>query len=373
MRKVKFVDLGKQYVRLRQEILAKFDEISSQGAYVLTGELEVFEKNFSQYCGTRYAIGVGNGSDALYLPLLSLGIGPGDEVITAPNSFVATAWVIARTGARLVFCDVREDMNINPELLEKSITKNTKAILAVHFAGRVADMDRIQTIADKHNLYVIEDAAQVAGAKYKGKRAGSFGICAGFSLHPLKNLHVHGDGGIITTDDQGLYEHLLKYRNHGLINRDECEFWGINSRLDTIQAGIANLKLRYLDEWNKRFREIAGIYSKNLEGYVKVPLDHDYEEPIYHRYMIRCPDRDDLQKYLEDNSIESKVNYPIPLHLQPAATDLGYKKGDFPVTEELADTILSLPVYPELEDEDVYYVIKKVRQYCEKHRPSSAC
>ena len=363
MQRVKFVDLGKQYMKLRKEIIAKFDEISKQGAYVLSEELEEFEKNFAEYCGTRYAVGVGNGSDALYMSLLSLGIGHGDEVITAPNSFIATAWVIARTGARIVFVDVGEDMNIDPKLIESAISEHTKAIIPVHLTGRVADMNTIQTIADKYNLFVIEDAAQAVGAKYKGKRAGSFGICAGFSLHPLKNLHVHGDGGAITTNDHNLFEKLLKYRNHGLKNRDECEFWGINSRLDSIQAGIAKIKLRYLDDWNGRFRQIAHMYTEGLDDYVKVPKTRNYEEPTYHRYMIRYSDRDDLQRFLDDNGIETKVNYPIPLHLQPAAINLGYKKGDFPVTEKMAETILSLPIYPELYDDQVYYVIDKIRQF----------
>lgn len=367
MRTVKFVNLGKQYLKLREEILNKFDEISKKGAYILSDEVIEFEKKFAHYCGTKYAVGVGNGSDALYLSLLSLGIGQGDEVITAPNSFISTAWVIARTGARIVFCDVADDMNLDPELIESVITNHTKALIPVHLTGRVADMDRMQNVADKYNLFVIEDAAQAVGAIYKGKKAGSFGICAGFSLHPLKNLHVHGDGGVITTDDIKLYEKLLKYRNHGLKNRNESVFCGINSRLDAIQSGIANIKLKYIDEWNARFREIAQVYTENLDGYVKVPKERDYEQQVYHRYMIRLPNRDGLQAFLADNGIEAKVNYPIPIHLQQAAVDFGYKKGDFPVTEELAEMVLSLPIYPELEDQDVYYVIGKIIQYCKKN------
>ncbi len=361
---VKFIDLGGQYIKHRQEILAKFDEISKKGEYVLSDELKDFENNFAQYCETKYAVGVGSGSDALYLSLISLGIGPGDEIITVPNSFIATAWVIARTGARIVFCDVGYDMNINPDLVEAVITKQTKAILPVHLTGRIVDMDRIKAIADKHKLFIIEDASQAVGAMYKDKKAGTFGICAGFSLHPLKNLHVHGDGGVITTNDSSLLEKIMKYRNHGLRNRDECEFWGINSRLDAIQAGIANIKLKYLDRWNARFREIAQIYTENLNDYVSVPDEKDYEKPVYHRYIIRHQDRDGLQAFLAENGIETKVNYPVPLHLQPVAKELGYRKGDFPVVEELADTILSLPVYPELEDENIHYVIKKIVEYC---------
>ena len=360
---VKFVDLGKQYLNLRQEILDKFDEISKNGDYILSKEVSEFEENFAMYCGTKYAVAVGNGSDALYLSLLSLGIGPNDEVITAPNSFVATAWVSARTGARIRFCDVDDDMNIDPKLIESVISERTKAILPVHLTGRVADMDRIQTIAEKHNLFVVEDAAQAVGAVYRNKKAGSFGIGAGFSLHPLKNLHVHGDGGVVTTNNSKLYEKLLQYRNHGLINRDECGFWGINSRLDAVQAGIGNIKLKYIDKWNNRYKEIAKIYTKNLNGYVSVPIMKEHEEPVFHRFMIRHPEREGLQAFLADNDIETKVNYPIPLHLQPAAKDLGYKKGDYPVAEELADTILSLPLYPELGDDYVYYVIKKIIQF----------
>jgi len=364
MPKVKFVNLGKQYLGLRQEILDKFDEISKNGDYILSKEVSEFEENFAMYCGTKYAAAVGNGSDALYLVLLSLGIGLNDEVITAPNSFVSTAGVIARAGARIVFCDVDDDMNIDPSLIESVISERTKAILPVHLTGRVADMDRIQTIADKYNLFVVEDAAQAVGAVYKNKKAGSFGIGAGFSLHPLKNLHVHGDGGIVTTDDLELYKKIIKYRNHGLQNRDECEFWGINTRLDSINAGIGNIKLRYLNEWNNRYRKIARMYTDNLNSYVKVPKERDYEKPVYHRYIIRHPDRNKLQAFLANSGIETKVNYPIPLHLQPAATGLGYKKGDFPITEQLANNILSLPLYPELEDDQVFYVIEKIIKFC---------
>jgi len=363
MPKVRFVDLGKQYLGLRQEILNKFDEISKKGDYVLSEDVSEFEENIAKFCETMYAVGVGSGTDAIYLSLLSLGIGPGDEVITAPNSFVATASAIARTGARIVFCDVGDDMNIDPSLIESVITENTKAILAVHMTGRVSEMDRLQSIADKHNLYIVEDAAQALGAIYKGKKAGSFGISAGFSLHPLKNLHVHGDGGVVTTNNSKLYEKLLQYRNHGLINRDECGFWGINSRLDAVQAGIGNIKLKYIDKWNNRFRDIAQIYTENLNSYVNVPKERDYEKPVYHRYMICHPDRNKLQAFLADNDIETKVNYPIPLYLQTAAKNLGYKKGDYPVAEKLADTILSLPLYPELGDDQVYYVIEKIIQF----------
>ena len=366
MQTVKFVNLGKQYLDLRDEIIDVFDKISKQGNYILTDEVQEFEVNFSNYCGTKYAIGVANGSDALFLPLLSLDIGPGDEVITTPNSFIASAWVIARTGARIIFCDVADDMNLDPNKLESVITKRTKAILLVHLTGRIANMDEIQSIASKYSLHIIEDAAQAVGATYRGKKAGSFGICAGFSLHPLKNLHVHGDGGIITTNEKWLYEKLLKFRNHGLKNRDECEFWGINSRLDAIQAGIANIKLKYLDSWNSQFRKLATMYSEGLKDFVIVPEEYQYEKPIYHRYMIQHPNRNNLQIFLAEKGIETKVNYPIPLHLQEAAKELNYTIGDFPRAERLADSILSLPIYPELEEDKVSYVIDKIVEFSTK-------
>ena len=361
--KVPFVNLGLQFQNLRDEIISKFEELSINGSYILNAEVQEFEQNFAEYCGTRYAVGVGNGSDALSFSLIALGVGKEDEVITAPNSFIATASTIANVGAKPVFVDVGDDYNIDPEKIEAAITPKTKAIMPVHLTGRVADMDPILDIASKHRIQVIEDAAQAVGASYKGKRAGSFGITGCFSLHPLKNLHVHGDGGMITTNDKLIYEHLIKIRNHGLKNRDECEFWGYNSRLDGIQAAIANIKLPHLNRWNQRFRQIAIRYSKALASHVKVPKDNKYEVPVYHRYIIRHPNRDDLSKYLYNKGIETKVNYPIPLHLQEAAKSLGYKLGVFPMAEQQAQTILSLPIYAEMKNQQVEYVINSIRSF----------
>ena len=361
--KVKFVDLGAQYKILKDEIIKKFDEISSKGAYILTDELKKFEKNFADYCKVKYAIGVGNGTDALFLSLRALGIRQGDEVITAPNSFIATAGAIVAAGAKPVFVDVKDDYNINPDLIKQAITPKTKAIIPVHLTGRPADMDTILIIARKHGLYVIEDAAQAIGARYKGKRVGSLGSTGCFSLHPLKNLHVHGDGGIITTNNKELYEKLLKLRNHGLKNRDECDFWGYNSRLDSIQAAIGNIKLEYLGDWNKRHREIAVMYRKNLSGVVTVPVDKEFEEPVYHNFIIQGDKRDELQKYLLERGIETKIHYPIPIHLQEAASSLGYKERDFLVCEAQAKRILSLPIYPELTDGQVNMVIKAIKSF----------
>ena len=360
---VRFVDLARQYALLRDSVLGAVDRIGREGCYVLGEDVNEFEARFAAYCGVSHAIAVANGSDALLLSLLALGVGPGDEVITAPNSFVASASVIARTGAKIIFADVGEDMNLAPDAFRKTISPKTKVVMPVHLTGRVARMDEIQAIADLHGVKIVEDAAQAVGARYRGRRAGSFGICAGFSLHPLKNLHVYGDGGVITTDDQDLRDVLIKYRNHGLRNRDECEFWGINSRLDSIQAAIAYLKMDHIDEWTARFRLIARRYSDGLADVVRVPVDQMHEEPVYHRYMIRSDRRDALQAFLAERGVETKVNYPIPLHLQPAAASLGCGRGSFPVAERLADTVLSLPIYPELGDSEVDYVIASVLEF----------
>lgn len=361
--KIKFVDLGAQYTLLKSDIINKFDELSSQGDYILSSELKKFEENFASFCETKYAVGVANGTDALILSLKALGIKEGDEVITVPNSFVATAGAITAIGAKPVFVDVREDYNINPNLIKDKITEKTKAIIPVHLTGRIAAMDEILNIAKEYNLSVIEDAAQAIGAKYKGKKAGSFGNTGCFSLHPLKNLHVQGDGGVITTNDAYLYEKLIKLRNHGLKNRDECELWGLNSRLDVIQAAIGNIKLNYIDEWNQKHQKIAEEYKKGLKDVIKVPTDTNCEQPVYHNFIIQTNNREKLQKYLLEKGIETKIHYPIPIHLQEAAKSLGYRKGDFPVCEEQAKKILSLPIHPELTYEQIEEVIENIVFY----------
>lgn len=361
--RVDFVDLTRQYASLREEILAAFDRVSSSGTFVLGAELEAFETEFAALCGRAHGIGVGNGSDALYLALRALGIGPGDEVITAANSFVATAWVIDRTGAKIVFADVGDDMNLDPTGVADRVTERTAAILPVHLTGRVADMDALGAIARRHGLALVEDAAQAVGARRGGRVAGSFGHAAGFSLHPLKNLHVHGDGGIVVTEDADLAARMRAERNHGLVDRDHCAFWGINSRLDPVQAAIARVKLEHLEKWTARQREIAARYRSELAGVVAVPSEGQDEAPVYHRFMVRHPERDRLRAHLASRGVGSAVNYPIPLHLQPAAAGLGYRPGDLPVAERLAATILSLPCYAELRDEEVDAVIAAVRSF----------
>ncbi len=361
--KVPIVNLKKQYSKYKEEILYTVDKVLNSGNYVLGKELQSFEINFAKYCGTKYSIGVASGSDALTLSLLSLGINKDDEVITVPNSFVATVWTIANIGAKPIFVDIGNDYNINVELIEKSINKKTKAIIPVHLFGRVAQMDSLNEIAKNNNLVVIEDAAQSIGAEYKNKKSGSFGDTGCFSLHPLKNLHIYGDGGVITTDNENIYNYLKKIRNHGLKNRDECEFWGYNSRLDEIQAAIANIKLKYIDEINSKFRRIADIYSKNLSKKILTQNYFNFESPVFQRYMIIYKDREGLINYLNEEGIETKINYPIPLHLHEASKNLGYKLGDFPKSESFAKQTLSIPIYAELEDVELEFVISKINNY----------
>lgn len=360
---VPYVDLGELNDRHRGELLSAVDRVISSGMYILGEEVETFEAAFARYCGTRFAVGVANGTDALVLAMKALGIGPGDEVITAPNSFLASASSIALTGARPVFADVRDDLNIDPEAVEAAITPSTRAIMPVHLAGRPADLRALNAVAERHGLFVIEDAAQAIGARYDGAAVGSLGTVGCFSLHPLKNLHACGDGGIITTDDAEVHEFLLKARNHGLRNREEAEFWSQNSRLDSLHAAMLGVKLRYLDEETEERRRNAAFYVERLGGLVTVPRDRPEEQSVYQTFMIRADRRDELQAYLAGRGVDSKIHYPIPIHLQPAAADLGYGPGDFPVTERLATEILSLPAHPQLSMAQLEHTAGAVRRF----------
>ena len=360
---VRFVDLGRQFDALREPLVKRFSEISEAGAYVLGDEVDRFEAAFADYCGVRFAIGVGNGTDALALTLRALGVGSGDEVITAPNSFIASAGAIAQIGARPVFADVGSDFNLDPNAVERALSPRTRALLPVHLTGMPADMEPLLALATARVIPVVEDAAQSVGATFRGRALGSLGRAAGFSLHPLKNLHVHGDGGVITTDDAELDRALRELRNHGLVDRDECAAWGVNSRLDAIQASIASLKLLEMDSITARFRSIADRYHAGLSDVITVPERPAGREGVYHNFVLRSERRDALQAFLLERGVETKVHYPIPLHLQPAAADLGYRRGDFPEAERQAATILSLPIYPELRDDEIDYVIDSVRAF----------
>ena len=358
--RVPYVNLALQHQTIKGELLQAMEQVLDHGQFILGPEVRTFEEQFAAYCGTRYAVGVDNGTSALYLVMRALGIGPGDEVITAPNSFLASASSIALTGARPAFVDVRDDYNMDPGLLEAAITPRTRAIIPVHLTGRPADMRPIMETSQRHGLYVIEDCAQAVGARYHGQRVGSFGIAGCFSLHPLKNLNAVGDGGVITTNDPDLCDKLRRARNHGLRNRDECEFWSYNCRLDTLQAAMMLVKMKYLDQWTEARRANAAFYREHLSDVVQVPEDKPHEYSVYHTFIVQAEQRDELQQYLLDDGIESKVHYPLPIHLQDAARKLGYSPGSFPVTESQTSHILSLPVYPELTEPQLRLVVGSV-------------
>jgi len=365
---VPYINLGLQNIAIKEQLITEFWKVMESGQFIMGEALTNFEKSFATLAQTKYALGMANGTDALFLSLKALEIGNGDEVITAPNSFLASASAVALIGAKPVFADVREDFNLDPEKVEKAITSKTKAIIVVHLTGRPAPMDELLAIAKKHNIHIVEDCAQAIGAEYKGRHVGSLGITGCFSLHPLKNLAASGDGGVITTNDEKVYVYLLKARNHGLKNRDECEFWSYNSRLDNMQAALLNVKLKYIEKWTERRRAIAKLYYERLKDLKMIlPHDKDSEKAVYHTFIIQTDKRNELKEYLASQGVDTKIHYPVPIHLQEAAKYLEYKKGDFPVTEKQTETILSLPVYPELTDEQVNYIADCIIEFYKKY------
>lgn len=361
--KVPYITLGAQHQPIREEILSEIGKLLDSGMFILGGAVSSFEEQFAALSGTQYAVGVGNGTDTMVLTLQAWGIGAGDEVITAPNSYFASGSCIALAGATPVFADVRDDFNLDPVAVEAAITDKTKAIIPVHLTGRPADMDAIMEIAERHNLKVLEDAAQAVGASLNGKPVGSIGHAGSFSLHPLKNLSAIGDAGIVTTNDEQLYKRLLKARTHGHSSRDEVEFFSVNSRLDAVQAAVLNVKIKHVETWNNRRREIAAYYTRHIGHLVTCPEDRNGQRAVYHTYIIQTDQRDALQAYLKEHGVDSKVHYPVPIHLQQATKHLGYKQGDFPVTERQTGTILSLPVFPELDDAQVEYVAQTIKNF----------
>ena len=345
---VPYTALGQQAAEIKDELLAVVETVLAGGQYVLGPEVAAFEREFAAYCQAKWAIGVANGTDALILVLRQLGLREGDEVITVPNSFIASASSIILAGGRPVFVDIGSDLNMDPNRVADAITPRTRAIMPVHLTGRIARMDVIRDIARRHNLFVLEDAAQAVGAEYRGGRAGGWGDAGCFSLHPLKNLHAFGDGGMITTSDETLREQLLRARNHGLRNRDEGEFWSVNSRLDELQAAMLRVQLRHLPRWTEERRRLALRYNELLREFVHVPDEGVGEFSVHQTYVVQADDRDRLRQWLNEYGVEARVHYPVPLHLQPMARSLGYGPGDFPRAERAAARILSLPLYPGL-------------------------
>lgn len=359
--KVPFVNLGAQFSALEEELVQAFVTVGRSGQYILGEEVLRFEKALSRLCETPHAISVANGTDALVLALRALDIGPGDEVITAPNSFIASAGAIAQVGARIRFADVGDDYNLDPERVAQAITPQTRAVVAVHLTGNPADMDSLRAVIGDRDIALIEDAAQAIGARYQGRAVGSLGDIACFSLHPLKNFHLLGDAGFITTSHSALAERLFRLRNHGLQGRDEAVEWGQNSRLDAMQAAFGNLKLRHFPDWTARFRQIAKAYHGALSDVAQCPLYRESDTPVYHNFVIQVPQRDAVMAALAAVGVETKVHYPIPIHRMRAAAGLDYQEGDFPRAEAQAARILSLPIYPELTDAQVLYVSEQLR------------
>jgi len=366
--KVKYSYLEEQFAN-PEDILNDVRALIKRGDYTLGSAVSEFEGEFAKFCNTRYAVGVNSGTDALFLSMKALNIGAGDEVISVPNTFIATVGAIVATGAKPVFVDVNAEYNIDENLIEAAITNKTKAIMPVHYTGNPANMPVIMNIAKKHNLYIIEDACQAIGAAINGKPVGSFGLVAGFSLHPLKNLNVWGDGGVIVTNSQELADKFKLLRNHGLKGRDEVELFGYNSRLDTLQAIVGNRLMNDLEVINNARIKNAKTFDdafSDLSGYITIPPRKPNVRNVYHLYMIQARDRDKLLTYLVENGIEAKIHYPIPLHLQKASEYLGYKAGDFPVCEMQCKSIITLPVHQHLTEQMISHVSDKTRKFYKK-------
>ena len=362
---IPFVDLQSQYKSIKPEVDAAVLAVMQRGDFVLGGAVTEFEKTFAEYCGADYCVGVDSGYSALELIIRAYDIGPGDEVITAANTFIATTLAISNTGATPVLVDCDPDTyNIDATKIEAAITPRTKAIMPVHLYGQVADMDAIRAIARARGLFVFEDAAQASGARYKGRRAGSLGDAAGFSFYPGKNLGAYGDGGAVTTNDPAIAEKIRLLRNIGQKVKYFHEVKGFNNRLDTMQAAVLKVKLPHLDGWNENRRHAADAYAERLADLPMItPATAGYAEHIFHLYVVRVENREPLMEFLKERGIATGLHYPIPIHLQPAYAELGYERGDFPVTEAYAETILSLPIFPELDEAKVAYVTDAIHDY----------
>lgn len=363
--KVPYLDLAAQHRPLKAELLEAVGSVIDSGQFILGPQVPAFEAALAAVCGTKHAVGLNSGTDALILALRALGVGPGDEVITAANSFVASASAAALVGATPVLVDVRDDYNMDPEALARAVTPRTKAIIPVHLTGRPADMDPILAVAKKHKLSVIEDCAQAIAAEYRGRRVGSMGTIGCFSLHPLKTLNACGDGGAAVTDDAALLAKMVLLRNLGLQSRENCTDWSSNSRLDTVQAAMLLVKLKHLDAWTAARRKNAAFYQEALAGIpgLVAPRDQSFEKAVYHTFIVQADRRDALKAFLAERGIDTAIHYPRPIHLQDAAKPLGKPPGSFPVAERQAGRILSLPVYPELSRSQLDWVAASIREF----------
>lgn len=365
MKRIPLVDLKAGFLPLRKEIISAIEGVFEDMKLYLGPNLQALEEEFASYCGTRYAIGVGSGTEAIHLALRACGVKEGDEVITVPNTFFATVEAIVHAGARPVFVDIDPvTYSIDPSMIEEKISKKTRAIIPVHMYGQSADMEPIIELAKRYGLRVIEDACQAHGAEYHGEKCGSIGDAGCFSFYFTKNLGAYGEAGMVVTDDEELAEKIKLYRNHGHRSKFEHHVIGYNSRLDEIQSAILRIKLRYLDNYNDARRSIAKRYNELFSSLpVTIPVEVDGRRHVYHLYVIRCKERDRLQEYLEGHGIGTGIHYKNPIHIQKAVSYLGYKRGDFPITESACNEILSMPIYPELKDEDIKYIAEIMKGF----------
>lgn len=364
--KVPFVDLKSQYFSIKNEIHHAIENVLENTAFILGKAVTDFEKEFAKVHNVDYCYGVSSGTDGNHLVLWALGVTLGDEVIIPVNTFIASAWGATLCGAKPVFVDCEEDSyNIDPTKVEEKITKHTKAIVAVHLYGQSANMDPLRDIAKRYNLYLVEDCAQAHLAEYKKQKVGALSNAASFSFYPGKNLGAYGEGGAVVTKDPGLASKFKMIRDHGSDKKYYHEVYGHNYRMDGIQGAVLGVKLRYLDSWTQARRSHAALYNELLNEIpsVTTPCEMQYAKHVYHLYVIRVPHRDDLQKYLDTKGISTGLHYPVPLHQQKAFSHLNYKNGDFPVTEKVSDEILSLPMYPELTDEQIHYVCSSIKDF----------
>jgi dTDP-4-amino-4,6-dideoxygalactose transaminase len=361
---IPFIDLKKQYQELAGTIEKAVRGVLSSGTYILGPNVGCLEEEIALYCGTRRAVALASGTDALILALRAVGIGPGDEVITTPYTFFATAEAVSQLGAVPVFVDIKEDtLNLDPELIETKISSRTKAILPVHIFGQPAEMDGINRIARKYGLAVVEDACQAIGGEYQGKRVGSLGNLGCFSFFPTKNLGCYGDGGMVVTDDQDLADQIVLWRSHGSRKKYYHQELGCNSRLDELQAAVLRIKLGFLEEWNRERERLAFLYSSLLQGAdCKLQGLEPGSRSVWNLFVLRTGKRQQVASYLEQREVGTGIYYPMPLHLQEVYANLGYREGDLPIAEKACREALALPLYPGLKDEQVEWIAGLVRQ-----------
>jgi len=363
--KIPFVNFEPMHTEIRNEIIAGFKDIYDRNCFILGQSVDAFEKEFSKYCNTDYCISCGNGLDALSIILRGYDIGEGDEVIVPSNTYIATALAVSYVGAKVVLVEPDiQTFNIDVNKIEAVITKQTKAIISVHLYGRPAEVDKINMLCKKYNLKLIEDAAQAHGAMYNGKKIGSLGDAAGFSFYPGKNLGALGDGGAILTNDTILAQKVRAIRNYGSTTKYYNEYKGVNSRLDEIQAEFLRIKLKYLDKWNNDRKRSVKLYLEGINNNkIILPCINSVHESVWHVFIVRTEYRDDLEKYLKDNGIQTLIHYPVPIPLQKAYKDLGYKIGDFPVAETISRTVLSLPLWYGMSEDEINHVINALNKW----------